>query len=263
MSLACKNALLTRNVSHLIFPDEVQELPAPAGSEPGGPAGRVTPQTISPPEESLEHAVKVIRDAKRPVIIVGHGARFAMPAVIEFAEVLKCPVVTTFKGKGLISDRHPNGCGVLGRSGTPIASWFMNESDALIVLGASFSNHTGITPKKPIVQVDFEAMALGRVHKVDVPVWGEIGVTVRLLIERLASGHAATDQRPEIAERWQIWRAEKARRADETGERRRAFGGGLRRHDPAGCPTTPSSRWTSATIPIHSAGISNVQIRRS
>ena len=40
------------------------------------------------------------------------------------------PIVTTFKGKGLVSDHHPLGCGVLGRSGTPVASWMMNESDA-------------------------------------------------------------------------------------------------------------------------------------
>ena len=57
----------------------------------------------------------------------------------------------------------------------------MNESDALLVLGASFSNHTGIYPGKPIVQVDFDPMALGKFHPVAVPVWGEIGVTVGLL----------------------------------------------------------------------------------
>lgn len=53
------------------------------------------------------------------------------------------------KGKGVVSDHHPLGCGVLGRSGTPIASWFMNEADLLLVMGASFSNHTGIPPRIP------------------------------------------------------------------------------------------------------------------
>ncbi|MCG8423259.1 MAG: thiamine pyrophosphate-dependent enzyme [Proteobacteria bacterium] len=218
MNLAIKSSILNRSVSHLIFPDEVQIIKAAAEAKPGSPQGRITPQTITPPEESVRDAVEMIRKAQRPVIIVGHGARFAMSSVVELAEMLKCPVLTTFKGKGLISDKHPNGCGVLGRSGTPIASWFMNESDLLIVLGASFSNHTGITPKKPIVQVDFDSWALGRVHAVDVPVWGEIEVTVRVFREQLASGTAAVDQRPEIAERWRIWSAEKARREDETGK---------------------------------------------
>jgi pyruvate oxidase len=215
VNLACKSAILNRGVSHLIFPDEVQTLAAAPDAKAGSPKGRLTARAIAPPAESLESAVALLAKAKRPVVIVGYGARFDMEAIVALAEGLGAPVITTFKAKGLISDHHPLGCGVLGRSGTPIASWFMNESDALLVLGASFSNHTGITPKKPIVQVDYDPMALGKFHAVEVPVWGEIATNVALLGERLARGSAAIDQRGEIAERWSIWRTEKARRREE------------------------------------------------
>jgi len=219
MNLACKSALLHRGVSHLIFPDEVQTLPATDSMLPGKPEGRITPLTIAPPEESVDAAVQLLRKSKRPVIIVGHGTRFTMPVILELAEALAAPVLTTFKGKGLIADSHPLGCGVLGRSGTPIASWFMNECDCLLVLGASFSNHTGITPKKPTIQVDFDAMMLGKFHAVDVPVWGELGVTVHRFLKDL-HGHINTnDQRSEITERWKIWRTEKQRRElDDRGK---------------------------------------------
>jgi thiamine pyrophosphate-dependent acetolactate synthase large subunit-like protein len=91
----------------------------------------------------------------------------------------------------------------------------MNEADCLVVFGASFSNHTGITPKIPTVQVDFDPMILGKFHPVEVPVWGEIGVTARLLRDRVK--HANTeDQRPDVAQRWSIWRSEKERRLGET-----------------------------------------------
>jgi len=213
-NLAAKNAILRRDVTHLIFPDEVQTLPAGA-EQASGPAGRLTLQQISPPRESLLAAVELLEHARRPVMIVGHGARFDMEAVVALAEQLGAPVITTFKAKGQIADDHPLACGVLGRSGTPIASWFMNESDALLVLGASFSNHTGIYPGKPIVQVDFDPLALGKFHPVTVPVWGEIGVTVKLLAERLPAGRTSADQCPELVERWSIWRAEKASRADD------------------------------------------------
>ena len=110
------------------------------------------------------------------------------------------------------------GAGVLGRSGTPVASWLMNESDLLLVFGASFSNHTGIAPYKPIVQVDFDPMALGRFHPVTVPVLGHAGVTARLFLERLPHNPARVDQREDVARRWAIWRDEKARRlADDRG----------------------------------------------
>jgi thiamine pyrophosphate-dependent acetolactate synthase large subunit-like protein/nitrite reductase/ring-hydroxylating ferredoxin subunit len=222
VNLAAKSAILNRGVSHLIFPDEVQTLPAPDGAKAGGPEGRLAPCAITPPQQSIDGALEVVRGSSRPVIIVGHGARFEMPAILELAELLGAPVLTTFKGKGLISDHHALGCGVLGRSGTPIASWFMNESDSLLVFGASFSNHTGITPKRPIVQVDYDPMILGKFHGVKVPVWGEIGVTVGLLTAELSSDAGPVDrvdQRTEIAERWRIWRTEKKRRlAEERGK---------------------------------------------
>lgn len=219
-NLACKNALLNRGVSHIVFPDEVQALSAD-GRKAGGPEGRVAAPGIAPPADVLDEAIERLRAAERPVIIVGHGARFDMDAITALAETLGCPVLTTFKGKGQIADDHPLGCGVLGRSGTPVASHFMNESDLLLVLGASFSNHTGITPKKPTIQVDFERVALGRTFPVDLPVWGEIGVTVGLLRGALDDASAAgslsgVDARPEIAERWDIWRTEKTRRRGET-----------------------------------------------
>lgn len=217
MSLACKHAILGRGPTHLIFPDEVAKQAAPTGATATGPEGRVAVQSIAPPDSALGEALGLLRAARRPIIIVGHGARFDMPAITALAETLHAPVLTTFKGKGLIADDHPLGCGVLGRSGTPVASWFMNESDLLLVLGASFSNHTGITPKKPTIQVDFEAMALGKFHPVTVPVWGEIGVTVAALRARLGDV-AAVDQSPEVAERWAIWRDEKrSRLRDDRG----------------------------------------------
>ncbi len=120
-------------------------------------------------------------------------------------------MITTFKAKGQIADDHPLACGVLGRSGTPVASWFMNEADLLLVLGASFSNHTGIYPGKPIIQVDVDPLQLGKFHPVTVPVWGEIGVVPAGLHERVSLPPAdRVDQRPELAERWAIRRAEKA-----------------------------------------------------
>ncbi|MCU7813280.1 MAG: Rieske 2Fe-2S domain-containing protein, partial [Candidatus Thiodiazotropha sp. (ex Notomyrtea botanica)] len=209
MNLACKSAILTRSVSHLIFPDEVpkRELndPPPAGT----PEGRLPSRNIAPANEALQAAIDLLRAKKRPVIVVGHGARFQMEAVIALAEHLNAPVITTFKAKGQIADSHPLAGGVLGRSGTPIASWLMNESDCLLVFGASFSNHTGITPKRPTIQVDYDLMTLSKFHAIDVPVWGEIGVTAQALSEALADYTGTENQQDEVAERWAIWREEK------------------------------------------------------
>lgn len=212
MSLACKTALVERNVSHIVLPDEVQVLASDVAAT--GPVGRVGSRLIAPATDVLAEAVSMISGAERPLIIVGAGARHEMAQVVEFAEHIGAPIATTFKGKGLISDSHPLGCGVLGRSGTPIASWFMNESDLVIVFGASFSNHTGIASYKPIIQVDDDPMSLGRFHSVDVPMQANVGVAAAALIESLADTNRH-DFSAEVAERWGIWRAEKARRVDD------------------------------------------------
>lgn len=212
-SLACKHALVERGVSHVILPDDVQVLGA-EGKKAGAPQGRLGDIRIAPPQAALDEALSTLESAERPVIIVGHGARHSMGPVVELAEKLGAPILTTFKAKGQISDRHPLGCGVLGRSGTPVASWFMNESDLLLVFGASFANHTGITGYKPIIQVDLDPMRLGRFHSVTVPVQGEISVTASLLTERILERKRA-DQRAEVADRWALWRAEKEQRVSE------------------------------------------------
>jgi len=214
MSLAIKHAILKRDVSHLTFPDEIQEIPA-GEEEAQTPEGRISILDFAPSKDTLSKAVKLIGNSSRPVIIVGHGARFHMDAIIAFAERLKAPVLTTFKGKGLISDKHPLAAGVLGRSGTPVASWFMNESDLLIVVGASFSNHTGITPKKPTIQIDFDPLALSKFHKIDAPVLGEISVTLNLLSDELEGKLNTVDQAPELEGRRRIWHEEKEKRLRE------------------------------------------------
>ncbi len=218
MTLACKNALVERDVAHLIFPDDVQTLSAAPSASASGPDGRIAAADIAPSPQALSEARALIGRSKRPIVIAGYGAREAMDDVIALAERLNAPILTTFKAKGQIPDSHPLAAGVLGRSGTPVASWFMNECDLILAFGSSFSNHTGITPKRPIVQVDFDRMTLGKFHSVTVPLWAEIGVAARLFADGLDESSTTVDQRPEIAQRWAIWREEKERRlADDRG----------------------------------------------
>jgi pyruvate oxidase len=214
-ALAVKHAVDRRGVAHLVLPDEVQELPSETA--PALPAGRVSPGRTVPASADVAAAADLLAGAHRPVFVVGHGARSAQNELIALAERLGAPVLTTFKAKGLVPDTHPLGAGVLGRSGTPVASWLMNESDLLVVVGASFSNHTGIASYKPIVQIDDRPDAIGRFHAVTVPVLADAASALAAL-DAAVPTPAATDQRPDVAARWDLWRAEKARRvADDRG----------------------------------------------
>jgi pyruvate oxidase len=214
-ALAVKHALDARGVAHLVLPDEVQIQPSDAPAKT--PLGRVARWDTRPSARELAGALALIEASKRPVVIAGHGAKHATDRVRELAERLRAPVLTTFKAKGLVPDTHPLGAGVLGRSGTPVASWLMNEADLLIVVGASFSNHTGIAAYKQIVQIDDTPAAIGRFDPVSTGVVGDAGLTLAALLDGL--GQCDTeDQQADVAARWAIWRAEKARRAaDDRG----------------------------------------------
>jgi len=216
MTQAIKTAILKRGVGHLVFPDNVQPRPASDSAKAYGPDGRMASLCVGPPPSALNQASELLKNAKRPMIIVGYGAVNGMDSVIALAEDLGAPVATTFKAKGQIADAHPLAAGVLGRSGTPIASWFMNEADLLIVFGSSFSDHTGIYEGAPTIQVDTDPMRLAKRHPVTVPVMGDISVTADLLkAEMDRAGSAAEDQRDEVKDRWHIWREEKQRRVGE------------------------------------------------
>ena len=125
----------------------------------------------------------------------------------------------------------------------------MNQADLLIVFGASFSHHTGIDQTKPIIQVDFDRMALGKFHGVDEAVWGDVGTTARLMREQLARDRPSGDQPTQLAERWRLWRE------DKQGRERQDRGHGI--NSAIIFPTMPSSASTSGTTPTRSAGTSS------
>lgn len=172
-------------------------------------------------------------------------------------------MLTTFRAKGLLPDTHPLGAGVLGRSGTPVASWLMNTCDLLVVVGASFSNHTGIAPYKPVVQIDDDHARIGRFQKVDVGLLGDAALTLDALVAALGdAATAAVDQRGDVVARWALWRAEKARRA---GDDRGDTASTRRRSSPrcrATPPRTPLSPSTWATTRTRSGAISNRRVSR-
>jgi pyruvate oxidase len=165
-------------------------------------------------------AVNRLRAAERPVIIAGNGARSFADQIVALAEHLDAPVITTFKAKGLIPDDHPLACGVLGRSGIPVASIHMGRADCILALGASFSEHTGIATYVPTIQVDLDRMVLGKFHPVDVPLLGDIGITVETFRDAVPAADRPA-QRESVARQWARWRAEKAHRATQADGRGR------------------------------------------
>lgn len=217
MALALKHAIVERDVGHLILPDEVQDLDGLAEAPDRPKLGRVSTTQITPPQAQFEQARDLLANARHPIIVMGRGSAEFRAEIIALAEQIDAPLITTFKAKGLVADDHPLACGVVGRSGTPIPSAMMAKADAMLVLGASFSNHSGLASWVPTIQVDSDRLALGKFAPVDIPVWGDIGVTVTALRQQLDPVDRP-EIRADVELRWRRWRIEKAGRATETDE---------------------------------------------
>jgi thiamine pyrophosphate-dependent acetolactate synthase large subunit-like protein len=220
MALAIKHAQIEHGPTALILPDEIQQLPALEETSIAPREGRIAKKEIAPPKEELDRAIEMINQAKRPAIITGHGAKMFSKEIVAFAERIQAPIISTFKAKGIVPDSHPLACGVLGRSGIPVASIMMGKADLLLVFGASFSKHTGIAEYIPTIQVDRDPMILGKFHPVSVPLWGDIGVTLEQMNE---SNKLSPVRRSgligEIGQRWKTWKEEKVRRMRDISEK--------------------------------------------
>jgi thiamine pyrophosphate-dependent acetolactate synthase large subunit-like protein len=177
--LAIKNALVRRGVSHLGVPINIQKSKTIQLAKPI--RSRIPPLRIRPAEDLCKKAANMINSAKRPAMIMGWGARFATDHVAHLAQKIGAPIATTFKAKGLISEFDPQVVGVFGSVGSDPAKELVHSADLLIALGSSFSAQTGIPQDKPIIQIDYDPMALSKRFPVELPLWGSIEDTVPLL----------------------------------------------------------------------------------
>ena len=215
---ACRSAILTQSVSHIVLPDDVQNVPVAENAAAGTPedcvfsgvSGRAS-------EDALNAAASMLSRAKRPFVVMGEGCRLAIPEAVAFAEALNAATATTYRAKGFVPDAFPLACGVVGRSGTPVAAKMMAEADCIVGLGVGFSNHSEIAKGKPTLQFDRDPAALGRLRGVDCGIVGDLAETLPLMTERLRGRAAGENPRERIAALRREWRAEKQRRAEKGG----------------------------------------------
>ncbi len=160
-TLAIKHALAERGVAHLSVPNDVQQLPLSTEILPM--KGRIPNMAIGPTKSMIKKAAEHIDNSKRPVIISGFGAIKQGEKLRMLAEKISAPIVTTFRGKGVIDEDDEIYAGSHGTIGSTAASELVRKSDLLIVIGSSFSEMTQI-PDKPIVQVDINPLHLAKAH---------------------------------------------------------------------------------------------------
>jgi pyruvate oxidase len=182
VTLAIKHALIERGVSHLSIPNDVQKLPCKTKILPFD--GRIPNKAISPSPYLLKKAVSLIEKANKPVIISGFGAIKNGEELLELAKKITAPIVTTFRGKGVINENHELYVGSHGTIGSTCASILVRQADLLIVFGSSFSDMTQI-PEKRIIQIDIDPLIIAKNYPVEVGLWGNCSEVIPALLKEV------------------------------------------------------------------------------
>jgi acetolactate synthase I/II/III large subunit len=130
-----------------------------------------------PDPAQVRRAAELMLAAERPLLYVGGGvlkARAAGP-LLELAELLQIPVVTTLMARGAFPDSHPLCLGMPGMHGNYTAITSMQQADLLVALGSRFDDRvTGkvgaFAPGAKIIHVDIDPAEHGKVRRPDVSI---------------------------------------------------------------------------------------------
>jgi acetolactate synthase-1/2/3 large subunit len=157
--------------------------------------------------KQIQAAAQLLAEAKRPVFYVGGGVGRAKASaeLLELAEKVGAPVVTTLMARGVFPDSHQLNLGMPGMHGTVPAVLAIQESDLLISLGARFDDRvTGapseFAPNAKVVHVDIDPAEISKIRVADVPIVGDAKDVIADLTTAFANATAAT--KPDLAEWW-------------------------------------------------------------
>ncbi len=171
------------------------------------------PSRRSRPDTNAVHAaMRMLREARRPVILAGGGVHLssAQEELTDFATRQSIPVAHTLSGKGAIPCTHELSVGVFGRY-SRFANELIETSDCILVVGCKLgevATKRYSLPVKgtPIIQLDISAEEIGRWIRVDVALWGDARSGISDLAA--AAGQLAPDRGEylaEIADRRREW----------------------------------------------------------
>ena len=176
----------------------------------------VRPSCTAGNPKDIEEAARLLTEANDPIIHAGQGVLYAEASeeLVELAELLKAPVMTTLTGKSGFPESHPLslgiGCGVM----TGPVYHYLHKTDVILGIGCSFSRHnmsTNIPPGKVIIHATDDERDLNKCYPTNLPIIGDARLVLSQLIEAVrerlnTNGRQRSDSVPEevkaVKEQW-------------------------------------------------------------
>ncbi|ELB2271990.1 acetolactate synthase 3 large subunit [Vibrio parahaemolyticus] len=171
--------------------------------------------TTSGHKGQIKKALKSLIEAKKPVLYVGGGAVIsgAHEHILELADKLNLPVVSTLMGLGAFPGTHKNSLGMLGMHGTYEANMAMHAADLIFGIGVRFDDRTTnnlekYCPNAKVMHIDIDPSSISKNVKVDLPIVGSAEKVLTTMLGLLAEQDCSNDEAA-ITKWWddiQVWR---------------------------------------------------------
>jgi acetolactate synthase I/II/III large subunit len=164
------------------------------------PLPRNVVRAEAPAPGQVERAIDILRKAKRPVVLAGHGAARAdaTAALVRFSDEFGIQVANTFHGKGVMPDDHPNSIGTIGFMRHDYVNFGFDHADVVIAVGYELQEFdpVRINPQadKKIIHIHRFPAEVDMHYPVDVGIIGDISASLTALTDALAGrrfDHAA------------------------------------------------------------------------
>src|SRR5699024_4070039 len=131
------------------------------------PVDAAPPARVAPKPRRIKKATKLINKSKRPVMIIGTGAKDAKDEVKEFIEAVKIPSIITLPAKGILADAHPYNLGNLCSVVTKVCYQTIQDVDLLIMVVTNYP-YVDYLPKKNIIAIQNDTNPENIGHRFDV-----------------------------------------------------------------------------------------------
>jgi acetolactate synthase-1/2/3 large subunit len=141
-------------------------------------------------QPSIEHAIELLREARRPLLVVASGANRTRACVRmrQFVERYRIPFITTQMGKGVIDERSPCYVGTAALSAHDFVHRAVDEADLLVNVGHSLVEKPPFLMRRggtPVLHVDFGSAPVDPVYFPQLEVVGDIADSLRRIMEGL------------------------------------------------------------------------------
>lgn len=141
-------------------------------------------EQLFPPNLAAEAAAK-LSHARRPLMLIGRGAKAAAGVLVQLAETIGAAVVTTMPARSLYPNDHSLYAGGLGQAGSEAASTLISESELILVIGATWWPEDYVHTEAEVIQIDMAVQNIGVGHPVHNGLIGDAGQIIPMMLERI------------------------------------------------------------------------------